>query len=437
MTWCGWTVLPLLLAVAIAPGADPSPPILSADAAVRFALERNPDVLVARQARGLAGAGVVLGRVYPYNPIYSASVWGVKGPASAGVTNHVANQGSIQLDIEVRGQKHERRAAADAAVTRTDWEIATQEMATAIATIRAYSGVLYRQQKLEILEETVRLNERLVNTAEQLRKADKVRPGDLIFAQTELDNARALRGQGRTNLAAARAELRRQLGTLDDAFAVFGELDRPLPTAPCDAVEKYALQIRPDVRARAAAVTEAAARLRLQIADRFGNPSIGPSYEVNETSAVFVGVSLSIPIPVFNTRQGEIAQRQAEVTRADVDLHAAEVRVAQDVQAALARFAEARKWADAYPAEVLPNLRKAQEQMAQLFAAADPSVDLLRVIGVQRNLLLAADAYLDARYEVSQASADLAAAVGDPALALGLCPTPQPLPPPTPVPQKP
>src|SRR5205823_9269789 len=96
-------------------------------------------------------------------------------------------------------------------------------------------------------------------------------------------------------------------------------------------------------------------------------------------------------------------------------------RVAQDVQAALTRFAEASKWAAEYPAEVLPSLRQAQKQMEQLFAQAEQGVDVLKVIGVQQNLLRAADAYLDARFEVSQAAADLAAAVGDPALAIGPC----------------
>ncbi len=433
MTRCGWAVLPLLLAVALARATEPAPPVLPLDAAIRLSLEHNPSLAVARQQRGLAAAGVVLARVYPYNPILTASVWGVNGPPSAGVTNHVANAATLQIDVEVRGQKWERRAAADAGVTRTEWEIADQEVATAIAVVRAYNTVVYRQLKLDILDETIRLNEQVVTRGEQLRQADKLRPADLILARTELDTARALRGQGRTAVAVARADLRRQLGTLDDNFAVTGDLDRPLPTAPADAVTHYAVQLRPDVRARGAAIAEAEAKLRLQVKDRFGNPSIGPAYELNETSAVFVGVALAVPIPVFNSKQGEIAQRRVELVRAQVDLQTTELRVAQDVQAALARFAEARKWADQYPAEVLPNLRRAQQDLAQLFAAADQGVDVLRVIGVQRNLLQAADAYLDAKFEVSQASADLAAAVGDPALALACPSVVTPLPPPTPV----
>ncbi len=424
MTRCRWAVLPLLLAVLGAPpprrspAADPAPPVLPLDAAVRFALENNPQLAVARQQRGLATAGVVLARTYPYNPVANVVLRRAGGPD---VTNHFPYQATVQLDVEVRGQKWERRAAAGAAVTRTEWEIADQEVATAVAVIRAYNAVVYRQQKLGVLEETVRLNEAVVTQGRRLMDAGRLRAADVILARTELDTARAQRGQGRAALAVARSDLRLQLGTTDDAFAVVGELDRPLPTAAADALVQYAVQVRPDLHARCAAIAEAEARLRLQVADRFGNPSVGPTYEFNETRDSFTGVSLSVPVPVFNARQGEISQRRAELARTRVELRQTELRVRQDVQAALARFAEARRWADEYPAEVLPNLRRAQQQMEQLFSQAEQGVDVLRVIDVQRNLLRAADAYLDARYEVSQAAADLAAAVGDPAVAVGPC----------------
>ena len=96
-------------------------------------------------------------------------------------------------------------------------------------------------------------------------------------------------------------------------------------------------------------------RGRLQVADRYVNPTAGPRYEYNESRDTFVGVALNIPIPVLNTRKGEILQRQADVARTQAELRATEVQVAQAVQAAVARVAEARKWADEYPAEVLPN----------------------------------------------------------------------------------
>ncbi len=415
---CAAVIAALSAAAWAAPPAvdPPAPPVMPLEAAVRFALEHNPLLALARQQRGLAAAGVVLARVYPYNPVYNGVILSAQGED---VANHVFNEHYVSFQLEVRGQGKQRRAAAAAGVTRTEWEIAAQELTTVVAVIRAYNTLLYRQQKLQVLEETVRLSELVVTQGRQLVDLGRLRPADLILARTELDAARARRGQGRTALAVARADLLRQLGTTEDGFAVGGDLDRPLPPVVPDALVQAALRLRPEVHARSAAIAQAEAQLRLQVADRFGNPSVAPRFEYNEARDTFVGVYLTVPIPVFNTRQGEIRQREAELARARVDLRSTEVQITQAVQAALARLAEARKWADEYPAEVLPNMTRAREDMERLFAQNEPGVDVIRVIGVQRNLLSALDAYLDARFEVSQAQADLAAAVGDPALAAG------------------
>jgi outer membrane protein TolC len=409
---------------------EPAASVLSREAAVTFALEHNPQLAVFREQRGMAAAGVVLARIYPYNPTFQSVVLGVNGPASSGITNHVFNEHYAVVPVELFGQGKQRRAAATAAVTRTEWEIAAQEMTTAIGVLRAYDAVLYRQQKLRLLEETVRLNEVVVKQGRKLADAGRLGAADVIIAGTDLDAARALVGQGRTTLAVARAELRRQLGGTDDAFAVGGELELPLPDLDPKALVPSALSLRPEIQARIAAITEANARLRLQMADRFGNPSIGPRVEYNETRDTFIGVVLTGPIPVLNRKQGEIAQRRADVSRAQADLRSTEYLVAHSVDAALDRLAAARKWAGEYSSEVLPKLKTAKQKMERLLEQNEPGVDAIKVLGMERAILRATDAYLDARFEVSQARADLAAAVGEPALATGAAqPVPEKEPP--------
>ena len=223
---------------------------------------------------------------------------------------------------------------------------------------------------------------------------------------------------------------------MSDSFEVNGELDLPVPTTDFDLYSQAAREQRPDLQARRAMVVEAQARYRLQMADRYGNPSIGPAFSYNETGDTFAGMWLFTPIPVLNTRRGEILQAQALLARAQADVKQFEVQSDQDIQAALARLAEARKWVDSYKSEMLPHLRQAVKDMNKLLEQNDPSVDVLRVLSVQRNYLRAFDAYLDALFELSQARSDLAAAVGDPALALGLylrgekpAPKPAPVPP--------
>lgn len=414
------------------PAAPSVGDVLDPNAAVQFALLNNPMLQAVRQQRGFAQGGVVIARTYPYNPISQFQFFGVTGP---GVTNALSQAHKITMDIEVRHQRNFRKQAAYAALTRTEWEIATQELAICVAANRAFNGVLYREKKLAVLEDTIKLNEQTVEQVKKLVDLGRLRPADLVVARTELDAAHAQLGQGKAALAVARSDLRRQFGTFDDTFAVKGDLDLKVPTAEFEQYADAALAQRPDLQARTLAVTEAQARLQLQVADRYGNPNFGPAFDYNETKNAFIGLQIGGPIPVFNRKSGEIIQAQATYARALVDVRQFEVQAVQDVQAALARLAAASKWADSYSAEVLPNLRQAVKDMNKLLEQNDPGVDALKVIGVQRNYLASLSTHLDALFELSQARSDLAAAVGDPAIALGLyapaqpeAPAPRPLP---------
>jgi cobalt-zinc-cadmium efflux system outer membrane protein len=392
--------------------------VLTLDQAVRHALLHNPQLIAIREQHGVAVAGVVIAKQYPFNPIYQSFVFADAGPRSD-VKNRVFNEHVMRLDLEVWGQGKHRRAMAAAALSRVDLEIATQEVATAVAAIRAFQSVLYRDRKLKVLEETVRLNERTVEQVRRLVDAGRLRPADLILARTEVDAARAGLGQARTALSVALANLRRSLGVVGDPFDLRGNLALPIVPADRNALAEAAVRQRPDVQARRAAVDEAQARWRLECANRFGNPSIGPAMEYNETRVTFMGMWLVTPLPLINTRRGEIQQRQAEWQRTRLELAQAEFQAQQDVDAALARLADARAWANDYEKNVLPSLQRSHQDLEKLFAAGEPGVDVLRLIDVQRKYLRAYDGSLDALFEVSQATADLAAAVGDPSLAVG------------------
>jgi outer membrane protein TolC len=70
----------------------------------------------------------------------------------------------------------------------------------------------------------------------------------------------------------------------------------------------------------------------------------------------------------------------------------------------------------------LPNLEKSLKEIRLLFDSGDATVGALQILDVQRKLLKARDGLLDAQFEVRQAVADLAAALGDPSVAVGSCP---------------
>src|SRR5262249_50916600 len=157
------------------------------------------------------------------------------------------------------------------------------------------------------------------------------------------------------------------LGVTTQPLNVSGTLDAPARKLDVDALASQALERRPDLHARQAAVGEAEARLRLEIANRYGNVNIGPDYEYNETRDNFIGFQLVTPLPILNTHRGEILQRRAERDRAILALRQTETLVRQEVQAAVRRLEEAQDWVETYRTKVLPNLQSSQGAMEKLF----------------------------------------------------------------------
>jgi outer membrane protein TolC len=398
------------------------PADMSLDEAVNWALQNNPELATFRAQRGVAAAGVVIARTYPFNPVLTVQPAYVTGPKGNGggesITSPVDAQVNINLAIEVRHQGRYRREEAAATLSRTDWEIAFQETAATVRIARAYSGALYRGDKLRLLDATAALNRQTSEQVRRLVEQGRLRGADWILARTEIDDTLSQVHIARIALSLAQAELTRSVGMTDMNLAVRGKLEVPPIRADREALTAIALERRPDLQARHAAVQEAQARLRLMIADRFGNPAIGPYYQFDQSSNHFVGGQVSLPIPVLNSKRGEIQQKEAELVQFSLAVRQAETAVRQDVAAACLRFDSARAGVEAYNNEILPHLRESLAGIEKLFAQGEPGVDVLRLIDMRRKSLRADDGYLDALWELAQAHADLAAAAGDPSLVV-------------------
>ena len=93
--------------------------------------------------------------------------------------------------------------------------------------IRAYIGLIYRQEKLRLLEETVRINQRLVEDTQRLIALGKLKNSDRIAAETEVSDSIDGPAAGREALAAARQDLLRVLGVVELNFDPEGALTAP------------------------------------------------------------------------------------------------------------------------------------------------------------------------------------------------------------------
>jgi outer membrane protein TolC len=412
-------------------GAKMAPAVLTRDDAVRYSLQYNTEIAAIREQHGIAAANIVIANTYPFNPTSESRVRWVSGPESAGITGRVDLEQTLLLELELRGQQGFRKEEAAAGLSRTDNEIVFQELSLAVRTGRAYDTLLYREEKAALADEAVTLTKEAVGQVSRLKDAGKLKAPDLIIIQTELNDFIAQASMAHAAIPPAETDLRRALGVID-VLKIHDTLEAPTLHLDAKALVNLALARRPDRLARESALAEAEARLKLENANRYGNLSVGPNYAYDYSRANMMGGVISMPIPILNQHNGEIQQRQAERARAALELRDSEVAIEHDVEGALARLEAARKWADLYRTKILPELKSAVADIEKLFTGGDTGVDVLRVIDVHRKLLRARDGYLDALWELREAQADLAAALGDPALLApslrGVCSAPSPQP---------
>ena len=151
-----------------------------------------------------------------------------------------------------------------------------------------------------------------------------------------------------------------------------GAFEPPAWAVDPAALGEMALARRADLRARQVAVAEAAANLRLAEANRYGNPTVGPAIAYDPSKVSMVGAQVSVPVPVANTGRGQVFQGAAEHALAAAQLRQAEVDVRRDVAAGLVRLAAAEQRAEQFRTKLLPDLRRAVDDMEKLFQAGEP-----------------------------------------------------------------
>jgi outer membrane protein, heavy metal efflux system len=172
--------------------------------------------------------------------------------------------------------------------------------------------------------------------------------GDI--AQVDLDKLELQRVQYESQVETAEVNLRTakiQLLTLVndrtpiEQFDVTGTYDFSDQLAPRDDFRKIALDTRPDLKAAIEAIDKAQTDHRLAIANGSTDPTVAAWYTHNaSTNNPFatntLGVSVSLPLRIFDRNQGEKLRTQLDITRQQRLRDAAESAVLSDVDSGYA-----------------------------------------------------------------------------------------------------
>ena len=233
-----------------------------------------------------------------------------------------------------RGGKRKRRieAARDATSVTRDQVSDTERMLTFnvgqqfIQAQLAESTLEFAQRDLDSFQQTVKISE------EQYRAGD-ISEGDLLKIklqllqfQTDVSSARVARVQ-------ALANLRQLLGfdAVPADYRIEGEFSYKPLRVNLDDLRAQALRSRPDLLAAQAGIRSAQSQIALAKAN--GKVDLTASVTYSHVSEVnSLGASFSIPLPVFDRNQGEIARTRFAATQAQENADAASDAVLTDVR---------------------------------------------------------------------------------------------------------
>lgn len=172
---------------------------------------------------------------------------------------------------------------------------------------------------------------------------DRLKAGDI--AQVDMDRLVLARVQFESDLQTAEVNLRtakiQLLMLLNDripvdAFDVSGTFDFSEQISSLEHYRQIAIDARPDLRAAVQAVDKAQTDHRLAVANGSTDPVFSVDYGRNPPLINYLGVSVSIPLRIFDRNQGEKARTELDIQRSEQLRVAAEAQVFNDVDSAYA-----------------------------------------------------------------------------------------------------
>jgi cobalt-zinc-cadmium efflux system outer membrane protein len=174
----------------------------------------------------------------------------------------------------------------------------------------------------------------------------RFKDGDL--AQVDLDRIELLRVQYESEIQTAIVNLRTAkialLQLLNDRtpvaqFDVAGPFDFSSDLKPLTDFEQAALSARPDLRAAVQAIEQAKTNHKLAIANGSTDPTFGAWYTWNSSNnnpngQQTLGLSVSVPLRIFDRNQGEKQRTLIDIDRNQQSTDAARAQVFSDVDSA-------------------------------------------------------------------------------------------------------
>jgi cobalt-zinc-cadmium efflux system outer membrane protein len=278
-------------------------------------------------------------------------------------------------------------------------------------TLNAYGDLAVGQLRLNLAREILGVVQQLRDAAQTLFEADEVPQLDGLRAEVEVRKAENRLLQEERTVATAQRELALLIGRPVDQplRAVAPTPVLPNPKGDIAALGSEIFDRRPDLNAALAALEAGKAEIDLVNAERFfPELKVGLKYEQSrefDSTGQRYLLTLSVPLPLFNRRDGDLDRALAEVAKQEAQVGLMRRRIEKEVSTAIHQVAASHRIVDEYVERILPQQEKNFGLLREAYAIGQ--IRITDVLVGQREFIESREAYLDAVAALNAATAGL------------------------------
>lgn len=309
---------------------------------------------------------------------------GAAGQQGGFVSQEFVTAGKLGLNREVAA--HEV-AAAEQRLARARLQVITSVRTAYFEALAAERAVALAGQLKAIAAQAVHVSELRLQAMEGSRAS-------VLQSQIESESASLLEQQATNRREAAWRRLSAAIGMEGQPpHALEDSLLRPLPDLEWAASRQRVLAESPEVAELRFAVERAKWAVQRATAGRVPNVNLQAGVALdNATNDTIANVQVSMPLPLFDRKQGAIAQACGELTAAQAALEQKELALEQRLAAAMRDYATPRERVARYTDSILPAARESLHMINKAYEQGE--LDYLQVLAIQQTYAQKNLAYL-------------------------------------------
>jgi outer membrane protein, heavy metal efflux system len=387
----------------VAPGTNG----LTLDAAIRLALENNPELL-ASDARVEAAAGRAYQAKQWSNPELelSAEDWPVSG--GEGFSDAKQTIGVAQA-LPFPGKKSLDRQIGVAGVKFSETELALRRTELVREVKTGFFRVLAAERLMDVSSQLVAVAESSADTARKRVDAGAAAYQEQLRAEVQLEQARTELAGFERESATARQGFATLLGRLDlSGAALIGALAERPDTRLLGNTTEERLAQHPIVSGAQANLDRAQLEHRRARLDPYPDVKVGVAGgRIGATDESIIQLGFSLPLPILDRGKGKQQEARANVNVAEAELRSAQQQLHREWAIALKRYRTAAEQVAGYRERMLPKATEALRLVQTGFEQG--KFGFIDLVDTQRMTAEARLAYQQKLLEMNLAHAELEA----------------------------